>query len=1082
MRGEKSEPLPSLFRFRKIPSDLVVSPLDHAMTRFVLKNLVLFVLAAVVTSPLRAQKDDPVTELQYLSGHGPKDAVPWDFQINGGRRAGEAATLPVPSNWEFHGFGTFTYGQELDKPAERGSYRRTFTVPESWSGRRINLVFNGVMTDATVKVNGRGAGPTHVGAFYRFKYDITALLKKEKDAENLLEVEVAKTSSSPETELAENAGDYWTFGGIFRPVWLEALPAKWIEHVAIDARADGTLTADLALGFRGDRRLDGTKLPAESIVVQVFAADGRPAGKQVVQTIPHGGIGRLRISAQIKNPALWTAETPNLYSLRVTRKSGDQVAHTVTRRFGFRTLEVREGQGLFLNGCRILLKGVNRHSFRPDTGRALDAEDCYADVRLMKAMNMNAVRMAHYPPDDAFLDACDELGLYVINELSSWQKGHDTEIGRRLVREMIESAVNHPSILFWANGNEGGWNRDLDGDFALYDPQQRRVLHPWDPFSGIDTRHYPAYADLTRRTNGAHLVMPTEFMHALYDGGAGAGLEDNWNAIAKSPVGAGGFIWVLADEGVRRDDQNGRIDVFGTYAPDGIVGPHHEKEGSYHTVRDVWSPVQFAKPVLNERFTGKLSVTNRYDFTSLDTCAFQWKLLRYPVPADAKADTQIIAQGSAVAPDIAPHDSGVLSLPLPANWREADALSVIAFGPDQQELWTWVWPIPATPRQTAETPPVAAPKIETTADEIRLSADRLTVSFDAATGVLKNVRRGDHPFALSNGPRLTFAKPEAKDAVEWLPFAEEDKTTNTYRLAAPRLISTAQVDLDFNKSIAYALYTVEVSSDGTAWRTLFDGASRDSDLKRLNFSPQTVLAVRITQPRRHTGQPMTVKSVRVGYAASSFPLDKTSSVSVTTGQDNDARTGKPAVWLESRGASGQLHFRWTLTGDGALRLDYDYTLNGTFLHHGITFDHPEARMRSLRWLGDGPYRVWQNRLRGTWLDVHETAFNDTRTGESWNYPEFQGFFSGLRWANLETPAGRLTVASASPDIYLRIGTPRVSHMNTTVVFPIGDLSFLHAIPAMGSKVNPPENSGPRGQPAKAVGDYHGTITFTFGDR
>jgi len=135
-------------------------------------------------------------------------------------------------------------------------------------------------------------------------------------------------------------------------------------------------------------------------------------------------------------------------------------------------------------------------------------------------------------------------------------------------------------------------------------------------------------------------------------------------------------------------------------------------------------------------------------------------------------------------------------------------------------------------------------------------------------------------------------------------------------------------------------------------------------------------------------------------------------------------------------------------------------------------------MKSLRWLGNGPCRVWQNRLRGTWLGIHETAYNNIQPGESWDYPEFQGIFSGLRWANLETPAGRMTVASASPEVYLRVGSPRISHENTTVAFPAGDLSFLHAIPGVGSKI---DNYSPTAQPAKANGDYHGTLIFTFAD-
>lgn len=1053
----------------------------------ILKIIPLMMVGAAIVMPLRLQAEDPKTEIEYLSGHGPKDAVPWDFKIEGGRRSGEATTIPVPSNWELHGFGNYTFGLACAQPPDVGFYSRKFTVPESWAGRRVNLVFNGVMSDATVKVNGKLAGPIHIGSFYQFKYDITKLLKKEKGAENLLEVEVAKISSDSETKKAEQQGDYWVFGGIFRPVWLEAVPEHWIDHVAIDAQADGKLTADLTLGLRGPIKQDGTKLTTETIEAQILDAKGQPAGKPFTRQIPAGGIGRLRISTQLKSPALWTAETPNLYSLRISRKSGDQVMHTVTKRFGFRTFEVREGEGLFLNGQRILLKGVSRHSIRPDTGRALDSEDCYEDIRLIKSMNMNAVRMTSYPPDEAALDACDELGLYVLDELGGWGSAYNTDVGRRLVREMVERDVNHPSILFWDNGNESGWNRDLDGEFALYDPQQRRVLHPWDPFCGVDTVHYPPYGELVEHLKGPNIVMPTEFQHDLYDGGGGAGLDDYWKAITGSPFGAGGFIWAMADEGVRRDDQKGRIDAFGTFSADGLVGPKHEKEGSYYTVRDVWSPVQIAKPVIDEKFTGKLTVKNHYDFTSLEKCRFQWKLLHYPGPSEKKTPPKILAEGRAPSPAIPPHGSGKLALPLPANWRDADALSLVAFGPDRQELWNWVWPLPGITRQAAggSKGESGEPKVETAAGEIRLMAEVVTVSFDASSGLLKKVQCGEKSFPLSDGPRLTFAKAKSSDAVEWLPLTTEDTAsvetaTHTYRLAAPHLASTAQVEMDFkNKSPntgPYACYRLEISPDEQKWKTLFNGSCRIVDLRNCNFPPQQVAAVRISEAHLSDGQPLGVKSVRIGYAAADYPIESTASAKVTTGHGKDPKSGKPVAWLESHGAAGLNHFKWTLSGDGSLRLDYDYTLNGAYRYHGITFDFPEDQMKSLRWLGDGPYRVWQNRLRGTSLGIHETAYNDIQPDESWNYPEFQGFFSGLRWADLETPVGSMSVASASPDLYLRVGTPRVSHENTTVAFPSGDLSFLNAIPGVGSKI---DNNSPSSQPAKAKGDYHGTLTFKF---
>jgi hypothetical protein len=1019
---------------------------------------------------------DNETQYSYLSGKGPKDAVPWEFSVTGGRRAGEKTTIPVPSNWELQGFGGYNYGQEpVPKADEHGLYRRHFAIPAAWKGRRIRIVFEGVMTDAFVKVNGREAGPVHQGGFYRFRYDITPLVKL--GADNLLEVDVAKVSANASVEGAERSGDFWVFGGIYRPVYLEAVPAQSIEQAAIDARADGALSVDVTLGSVRE---------ADHVEGQVLAADGQAVGAPFSVVIPNGGTGRVRLSTRIDSPHRWTAETPNLYALRLNLLQGAAVLHTISERFGFRTFEVRAGQGLFLNGQRNLLKGVGRHSFRPETGRALTREDCYDDARLIKEMNMNAVRMTHYPPDPAFLEACDELGLYVLDELTGWHHAYDTQVGRQLVRDMVDRDVNHPSILFWDNGNEGGWNRDLDGEYGLYDPQHRTVLHPWELFDGVDTKHYPTYDDLETRLRGPNLVMPTEMIHGLYDGGAGSGLEDYWNLISHSPHGAGGFIWVFADDGIVRTDQGGRVDVFSTYAPDGILGPHHEKEGSFYTVRDLYSPVQIDAPVLDEHFDGTLAVHNRYYFTSLAQCRFVWRLLRYRDPAAKETAPVILAEGPVTAPAVAPQASGRLALGLPANWREADALSLAVAGPDGHELWNSVWPTPALARHLApDDSRVSSPsRVElTNPAEVDLRAGAFVARFDRLSGMLREVRQREKVFPFANGPRLVFARPSRPDDVQWLALdagAPGSWTSSSAaglllgRLAAPHLANTIEVTMDYPHSVSWQGFRLEISPDGQHWKTLYDATRRTIDGKLYEFPPQLVAAVRFSNFRRSDSHAVAIQAWRIGYEAARFPADVSNSRTVTTG------TTGGAAWLESTAAEGLTQVRWTLEADGALRLDYRYALNGTYSYHGITFDYPEDEVRGMRWLGQGPYRVWQNRLRGTWLGVHEILSHDVQPGETWDYPEFQGCFAGLRWVRFDTASGPLTVTSAQPEAYFRIGTPRISHINTTVAFPAGDISFLQAIPPMGSKFIGPEKTGPSSQWAKASGDYAGTLTFRFG--
>ncbi|HSK10104.1 MAG TPA: glycoside hydrolase family 2 TIM barrel-domain containing protein [Vicinamibacterales bacterium] len=691
----------------------------------------------------------PETALLFLSGHGPDDAVEWEFFCTAGRRSREWTTIPVPSCWEQQGFGTYNYGNEINADAapvgnEQGLYRRPFTVPAGWRGRRVRIVFDGAMTDTTVWVNGQQAGPTHQGGFYRFHYDITPLVRYGEP--NLLEVTVAKVSGNRSVNDAERAADYWVFGGLYRPVWLEARPETSIERAAIDARGDGRVSIDVFLA--------GGAAGAQ-VVARIVDAAGRPVGEPLRSAgAPENG--KVVIRGRVESPRAWTAETPNLYGahLTLTAAGGDPL-HSTSVRFGFRTIEVREGDGVYLNGTRIVLKGVNRHAFWPETGRTVSREQSYADVRLIKEANLNAVRMSHYPPDEHFLDACDELGLYVLDELAGWQKAYGTAVGARLIGQMVRRDVNHPSILFWDNGNERGWNEKNDGEFAKWDPQARTVLHPIAISGGIDTDHYETYDDTVKRSAGPLIFMPTEFLHGLYDGGIGAGLRDYWDVMGRSPTVAGGFLWAWSDEGIVRADQDGRIDTAGNQAPDGMVGPHREKEGSYFAVKEIWSPIQVSLPLdgrgeLSTDWDGAFAVENAYDFTSLDRCRFDWQLLRIGAPDGSRGPTLVVAAGTVPAPALAPRTSGTTKLPLPRRWRQADALHLTARGPGGESLWTWSAGVPRAetgPRGSTGGPAT----VREEAGALVVAAPAGDLRFDRRTGQLVEWRRGGRVAPLGSG-------------------------------------------------------------------------------------------------------------------------------------------------------------------------------------------------------------------------------------------------------------------------------------------------------------------------------------------
>ncbi len=627
--------------------------------------------------------------IQFLSGRDNIHTVTWDFFCTAGRNSGKWSKIEVPSHWEQQGFGEYdygrdyrTYGKKFKFSDEKGMYKHVFSVPADWKGREIFIVFEGSMTDTEVKINGIPAGAVHQGAFYRFRYQVSGLLKYGQT--NLLEVTVSKMSAEPSVNRAERFADYWVFGGIFRPVYLESFSAEHIEGVAIDARADGSFDMDVFV-----RNLKGSR---------IVSADLMDKNNRIITSCNAAAVKNdsiIKLHAKVANAKLWTAETPEIYSAKIKLSAGKNVLYNCTQKFAFRTVEIRPGDGIYLNNTKIKMKGINRHAFWPETGRCLSDQINLDDVKLIKSMNMNAVRCSHYPPDQVFLDYCDSLGLYVLDELAGWQNGYATAPGEKLVKEMVMRDQNHPSVIFWANGNEGGTNKELDDDFTLWDKSKRSVIHPYhkpgNDFNGIDCNHYENYYSAKKIFAEGKIYMPTEFLHAQDDGGGAAGLSDFWELFWNTPNAGGGFIWALLDEGVVRTDLNGYIDANRVNAPDGIVGPHREKEGSYFAIREIYCPVRISLVKLPVPFDGNLSIENRYHFTNLKNCRFEWQLVNFSSVTDRQTSHQVMKSGIVAGPDLAPLKTGVLKLELPADYAKYDALYLKAFDRNAEEIFCWSW-------------------------------------------------------------------------------------------------------------------------------------------------------------------------------------------------------------------------------------------------------------------------------------------------------------------------------------------------------------------------------------------------------
>ena len=716
-------------------------------------------LALGICSALNMQAQAPHPERIYLSGTGTDYTRTWEFYCSKGQNSGKWKSIEVPSCWELQGFGEYTYGRYYTikgaKPSdETGIYRYRFLTPDCGKNDRIKLFFDGVMTDAEVRVNGNPAGQIHQGAFYRFSYDITSLLKTE--GENLLEVKVAKQSANKSVNAAERRADWWLYGGIYRPVWLEVVPDVSMEHFILDARADGSLRASV--------RMAGN---AEGHVLAVSIRglkDGKPLrtlqGKEQV-SCPLATSGReTEFTCKWSDVKVWNTEAPELYVARLELKDrSGNVIQVREERIGFRTIEFFPQDGIYLNGTRLIVKGINRHSFSVDGGRTTSAAMSRQDALLIKEMNMNAVR-SHYPPDEHFLDMCDSLGLVYIDELSGWHGRYDTETGARLIREMVERDVNHPSVILWSNGNEGGWNTDNDSLFCKYDKFQRRhVIHPWADSDGLDTHHYPAYlTGVARFTNGNKVFMPTEFMHAMYDQGGGAGLRDFWDRWMTNPMFAGGFIWVFCDEAPKRSDRGGVLDSDGSNAPDGVVGPRREKEGSFYAIRSQWSPVQIKPLLITEHFDGSFFVSNEYIYTNLKDCRMTYEVLSCDIPMQG-AVSRILARGEVTLPALSPGETGKARFSLPASFAEGDVLKLEAFDRDGHRICDWSFPIRlANPYFQRHLAQVATGLSGNTVSarnngkEIVLKSEKVSVTFDAATGMILRVLSGNTEIPLTNGP------------------------------------------------------------------------------------------------------------------------------------------------------------------------------------------------------------------------------------------------------------------------------------------------------------------------------------------
>lgn len=587
--------------------------------------------------------------------------------------------IAVPGSWELQGFDTpiytdVSYPFPVNPPYVPtdynpvGSYKRTFTIPDNWKGMDIILRFGGVESAFYCWINGEFVGYSEDS---RLPADFL-INKHLKSGQNDLSVEVYRYSDGSYME----GQDYWKYSGIERSVSLIARP-----KVRID---DFILKADLTDDYKdGVFNLDVVLNKSENSTVQIELLDGdkviyrdskKLKGKDAV------------VSFSNTFPAVkkWTAETPNLYKLNVTAlDKGGRVLETFSHRFGFRRVEMKNGQFL-VNGVAVIMRGVNRHEHMAQTGRTITEESMIEDIRLMKQFNINAVRCSHYPNIERWYELCDEYGLFLIDEANLETHGMEAvemstlanqndwvHTFQERVERMARRDRNFTSIVTWSLGNESGYGKNFETVYhwlKKFDTS-RPVQYEGSRKTGVSDIYCPMYARVHSLREFVNIRQPRplilcEYAHAM--GNSVGNLNDYWDLIWKFDQLQGGFIWDWVDQTLKSKDEKGNdIWAYGgdmgfvgipndsNFCANGLVRADRRLAPHIWEVKKVYQPIHF-EPAPFEK--GKIKITNRHDFISLDDFDFVMQI---------KADGKLVAEKMFDPKGIEAHSSRIVDFGLP---------------------------------------------------------------------------------------------------------------------------------------------------------------------------------------------------------------------------------------------------------------------------------------------------------------------------------------------------------------------------------------------------------------------------------
>lgn len=582
--------------------------------------------------------------------------------------------IEVPGEWVMQGF-------EVEKGKAAG-YFRTFTVPASWQGKRIKLRCNAIYSDARVYINGQKAG-SHLGGFTAFELDVTDWVRC--GAENRMAVAVTSETVADSTS---NASRYAVhpLGGISRDLYLFALPETNLSLFHVSTAFDSTYT-DATLVAEVDITHEGKTASGKyQLAFELKDAAGRPVrlkdDRLKLRELAAGETEKLTVRFPVTAPRKWDPEHPYLYRLACRLMDGNRVMQTSVRRVGFRQIEVR-GNQVFVNNHPIKLRGACHHEVMPLRGRSVNNDMWRRDVELFREGNVNYLRTSHYPPDEALLEACDELGMFVEVEAPfCW--AHEAKVPDALRQDilvnqhlaMVNLNRSHPSVLMWSMGNESNlyaeYFKEAAGLVKQIDPTRPRIFSQWGPDADqgeleITNHHYPGPEGPDKYRNYSRPVTFDEFCHLnaynrlelAADPGLrnmwGVLLDRMWDAMYHSKGVLGGAIWAGIDDTFFLPGD--RAVGYGTWGPiDGWRRPKPE----YWGMKKAFSPVKLRLKG-NQNADGSIcfEVENRHLFSNLKETRLEWTVGN---------------QRGVISPDVAPGETGEFTVQLPEEVRSAGTI------------------------------------------------------------------------------------------------------------------------------------------------------------------------------------------------------------------------------------------------------------------------------------------------------------------------------------------------------------------------------------------------------------------------